>query len=163
MVQAVEEWTVPRDLHELRAFLGLVGYYMQYIPRFAGVAQPLNQLTAKGIRWQWTQEEHLIISRTGWCKHPLWPTSDPAKEYILNTDASNHSVGAVLSQVQSETEVVGACYSKTLSATKKNYCTTRKELLAVVKAIRHFRPYLYGQTFRLRTDHASLLWLCMRA
>jgi len=56
-VQAVKEWAVPRDLPELRTFLGLVGYYRQYIPGFAGVAQPLHRLTAKGVRWQWTQEE----------------------------------------------------------------------------------------------------------
>jgi len=88
---------------------------------------------------------------------------DPAKEYILDTDASNHNVGAVLSQVQDGREVVVAYYSKALLAPKKDYCTTRRELLAVVKAVKHFRPYLYGRTFRLRTDHASLIWLCRRA
>jgi len=56
-VQARKEWTVPRDLPELRAFLDLVGYSRQYIPEFAGVAQPFNQLTAKGDWWQWTQKE----------------------------------------------------------------------------------------------------------
>jgi len=56
-----------------------------------------------------------------------------------------------------------AYYSKTLAAAEKNYCTTRKKLLAVVKAVKHFRPYLYGRTFRLQTDHASLIWLCKRA
>ena len=69
---------------------------------------------------------------------------------------------AVLSQVQNEKETVIAYYSKTPSAAEQNYCVTRKELLAVVKAIKHFRPYLYGQTFKLRTDHASLRWLCRR-
>jgi len=58
---------------------------------------------------------------------------------------------------------VVAYYSKVLSAPEKNYCTTRRELLAVVKVVKHFRPYLYGRTFRLRTDHASLIWLCRRA
>jgi len=85
---------------------------------------------------------------------------DPAKQYILDTDASDHSVGAVLSQGQGESEVVVAYYSKTLVTAKKNYCTTRKELLAVVKAVKHFWPYIYGRTFRLRTYHASLIWLC---
>jgi len=56
-----------------------------------------------------------------------------------------------------------AYYSKALSATERNYCTTRKELLAVVKAVKHFQPYLYRRTFRLRTDHVSLIWLCKRA
>jgi len=72
-------------------------------------------------------------------------------------------VGAVLSQVQDGREVVVAYYSKALLAPEKNYCTTRRELLAVVKAVKHFRPYLYRHTFRLRTDHASLIWLCRRA
>jgi len=85
------------------------------------------------------------------------------EEYILDTDASNHNAGAVMSQVQDGREVVVAYYSKALSASEKNYCTTRRELLAVVKAIKHFRPYLYGRTFRLRTDHASLKWLCRPA
>jgi len=50
-----------------------------------------------------------------------------------------------------------AHYSKALSAPEKNYCTTRRELLAVVKAVKHFRPDLYGCTFRLQTDHASFI------
>jgi len=88
---------------------------------------------------------------------------DPAKEYILDTDASDHNVGAVLSQVQNGREVVVAYYSKAMSASEKSYCTTRKELLAVVKAVKHFRPYLYERTFRLRMDYASLMLLCRRA
>ena len=49
-----------------------------------------------------------------------------------------------------------------MTAPERNYCVTRRELLAVLKSIKHFRPYLYGKTFRLRTDHASLRWLCRR-
>jgi len=72
-------------------------------------------------------------------------------------------VGAVLSQVQNGCEVVAAYYSKALLAPEKNYCITRRELLSVVKAVKHFRPYLYGRTFKLRMDHACLIWLCQRA
>jgi len=88
---------------------------------------------------------------------------DPNLEYILDTDASDQNVGAVLSQVQKGREVVVAYYSKSLSPAERNYCTTRKELLAVIKSVKHFRPYLYGRRFRLRTDHTSLIWLCKRA
>jgi len=94
---------------------------------------------------------------------PVLAYPDPALEYILNTDASDQNVGAVLSQVQEGREVVVAYYSKSLSPTERNYCTTRKELLAVIKSVKHFRPYLYDRWFRLRTDHASLIWLCKRA
>jgi len=164
-VQAVKEWAVPRDLPELRAFLGLVGYYWQYIPDFVGIAQPVNRLTAKGVRWQWTQEEQQAFDhlKQRLMEAPILAYLDPAREYILDTDTSDHSVGAVLSQVQGGSEVVVAYYSKTFAAAEKNYCTTRKELLAVVKAVKHFRPYLYGRTFRLRTDHASQIWLCKGA
>jgi len=74
---------------------------------------------------------------------------DPVKECILDTDASDHNVGAVLSQVQNGQEVVVAYYGRALPAPEKTYCTTRRKLLAVVNAVKHFRPYLYGHTFRL--------------
>ncbi|GFW50246.1 hypothetical protein TNCV_4696641 [Trichonephila clavipes] len=77
----------------------------------------------------------------------------------LDTDASNESVGAVLSQEIDGQERVVAYWSKCLSKPERNYCVTRKELLAIVKAIEHFHHYLYGQKFLLRTDHASLTWL----
>ena len=67
-----------------------------------------------------------------------------------------------MSQEQEGRERVIAYYSKTFSPPERNYCVTRRELLATVKAIKHFRPYLYGRKFRLRTDHASLRWLCRR-
>ena len=87
---------------------------------------------------------------------------DPSRQYILDTDASNEAAGAVLSQIVEGEERVVAYYSKTFSPPQRNYCVTRRELLAVVMAANHFRPYLYGQDFCLRTDHASLLWLYKR-
>jgi len=88
---------------------------------------------------------------------------DPTLKYILDTEASDQNVSAVLSQVQEGREVVVAYFSKSLSPTERNYCTTRKELLSVIKSVKHFRPYLYGRKFQLGTDHASLIWLCKRA
>jgi len=114
----------------MRAFLGLVRYYQQYIPGFAGVAQPLNRLTAKEEEQQ--AFDHL---KQRLMEAPILAYPDPAKEYILDTDASDHSVGAVLSQVQGGTEVVVAYYSKTLTAAEKNYCIARKELLAVAPVV----------------------------
>ena len=90
---------------------------------------------------------------------PILGYPDPKLQYILDTDASDVGVGAVLLQVQQEKERVIAYYSKTLAPAKRNYCVTRRELLAVVKAVKHFRSYLYGQRFKLRMDHASLMWL----
>ena len=93
---------------------------------------------------------------------PVLGYPDPKLPYILDTDASGDGVGAVLSQVQGGEERVIGYYSKTLTPPEKNYCVTRRELLAVVKGVKHIRPYLYGQHFDLKTDHALLMWLCRR-
>ena len=85
---------------------------------------------------------------------------DPELPYILDTDASTVGVRAVLFQVQKGKERVIAYYSKTLAPPECNNCVTLRELLAVVKAMEHFRSYLYGTKVKLRTDHASLRWLC---
>jgi hypothetical protein len=77
----------------------------------------------------------------------------------VDTDVSNVGIGGVLSQVQDGQERVIAYYSKTLSKAERNYCITRRELLATVKTLEHFHTYLYGQEFHLRTDHSALTWL----
>jgi len=109
-VRAVKDWVTPQDLAGLRAFLGLVGYHRQYIPDFAGVAQPLNRLTAKGVTWQWTSVEQRAFDclKSRLLEAPILTYPDPTLEYILDTDASDQNVGAVLSQVQEGREVVVA-------------------------------------------------------
>jgi len=80
--------------------------------------------------------------------------------YKLDTDARNQGIGTVLSQEQDDgLEHVVAYVSWSLSKAERGYSLTRKELLAVVNFLRHFRPYLLGRQFKLRTDHSSLLWL----
>ncbi|GBM02206.1 Retrovirus-related Pol polyprotein from transposon 297 [Araneus ventricosus] len=87
----------------------------------------------------------------------IYPRTD--KNFILDTDASNEGIEAVLSQKIGNEECVIAYFSKSLGKPERNYCVTRKELLAIVKSIEHFHHYLYGRKFLLRTDHASLRWL----
>ena len=80
--------------------------------------------------------------------------------FILDTDASNQGIGAVLSQEHDDGfEHVVAYASRALSKAERKYSVTRKELLAVVSFVHYFRPYLLGRRFKLRTDHSSLLWL----
>ena len=157
-VEAVRDWPVPRGLKDLQAFLGTVGYYRQYLRDLATKANPLHRLTAKGVEWEWTEEaQHAFnLMKEGLTTAPVLGYPDPGLPYILDSEASDTGVGAVLSQLQGGEERVVAYYSKTLAAPERNYCVTRKELLAVVKAVKHFRPYLYGRPFKLRSDHASL-------
>ncbi|GFY19661.1 retrovirus-related Pol polyprotein from transposon 297 [Trichonephila clavipes] len=120
-------------------------------------------ISAEGVRTDpekvsavknWKRPENLPLTSS-----PILIYPQPDKPFILDTDASNESVGAVLSQEIDGQERVVAYWSKCLSKPERNYCVTRKELLAIVKAIEHFHHYLYGQKFLLRTDHASLTWL----
>ena len=90
---------------------------------------------------------------------PVLAFPDCSRIFSLDTDASNQGVGAVLSQEYDGKEYVVAYASRSLSKAERRYSATRKELLAVVTFINHFRPYLLGRQFRLRTDHSSLIWL----
>ena len=94
---------------------------------------------------------------------PVLAYPSPEAGFIVDTDASNDAADAVLSQCQGGEERAIAYYSKTFSMPQRNYCVTRRELLAVVMAVNHFRPYLYGKSFKLRTDYASLVWLYKRS
>ena len=79
-------------------------------------------------------------------------------DFIIDTDASEALVGAVLSQIQVGEERAMVYFSGLYSSTEVNYCTTRKGLLAVVEALQQFRPYALERHFRVRTDHAALRW-----
>ena len=80
-------------------------------------------------------------------------------QWYLDTDASDIGTGAVLSQVQDGDEQVIAYASKSLEGTKQRYCTARNELLAVVRALKHFKCYLYGQKITVRTNYCAVSWL----
>ena len=160
-IEAIKTWTEPTSVRELRSFLGLCSYYRRFIQGFATVAKPLTKLTHKNVKVVWTKEcqeafdslkHHLIQS-------PILAYPDFGKPFILDTDASDSGVGAVLSQMIDGEERVVAFASRTLSKTEQKYCVTRKELLAVITYVKHFRHYLYGREFRVRTDHSSLRWL----
>jgi len=160
-IEAVNSWPVPRDETQVRAFLGLTGYYRRFIPHYADIARPLYKLLTKGNPFAWTPETQASFTtlQSKLASAPVLGYPDPKLPYILDTDASNVACGAVLSQLQAGVERPVAFFSKTFSSEERNYCVTRRELLAIVRAVKQFRPYLYGRPFRLRTDHESLSWM----
>nr|WPV71156.1 MAG: replicase [Ips erranti-like virus 3] len=159
--EAVKNWPVPKDKHELRSFLGLCSYYRRFVRGFADIARPLHKLTENNQPFEWTTtcQEAMEELKVTLCSPPVLAFPRPGEEFIVDADASNIGLGGVLSQIQDGEERVIAYFSKSLSKPERNYCVTRKELLAVVKTVEQFHKYLYGQRFRLRTDHASLKWL----
>ncbi|KAI4902898.1 hypothetical protein NFI96_020356 [Prochilodus magdalenae] len=141
VARSVQQWPTPKDVGELRSFLGLASYYRRFVQGFADVAAPLHQLTAKGAVFEWSEraERAFQLLRRALCQAPVLAFPQPGDQFVVDTDASNWGT-------------VGA-------GGERNYCVTRRELLAVVAGLRHFRHYLYGTPFLLRTDHAALTWL----
>lgn len=160
-IQSVKEWPIPANKHELRSFLGLCTYYRRFVPGFANIAKPLTRLTEEQRRFHWDDDCQQAFGnlKTALTSAPILSYPLPEGRFILDTDASNVGIGAILSQEQKGQEKVIGYFSKTLSKPERNYCVTRRELLAVVKSIEHFYKYLYGRKFLLRTDHAALKWL----
>ena len=160
-VAAVRDWPTPANVGELRSFLGLASYYRRFVRGFATIASPLHRLTDKGQPFTWDSNCAAAYTqlKTALTEAPVLAYPDAQQPFIVDTDASNVGVGAVLSQQGEDGERAVAYFSRALNKAEKNYCVTRRELLAVVLALRQFRPYLHGSHFLLRTDHASLTWL----
>ena len=146
---------------EVRSFLGLASYYRRFVRGFAEVAAPLHALTEKAREFKWTEacEGAFEELKSRLMTAPVLSYPLPGCDYILDTDASGDGIGAVLSQVQHGEERVIAYASRKLSRAERNYCVTRRELLAVVVYLKQFRQYLYGRKVLLRSDHAALKWL----
>ena len=159
--EAVQNWPQPKTSKEVKSFLGLVSFYRAYIPDCAHIAYPLIHLTKTTVRFKWDEKckESFNALKQSLTSPPLLTYPTIWGKFILQTDASLYGIGALLSQEQDGREVVKAYASKTLNKSQQNYCTTMRELFAVVYFIRHFKHYLMRRLFEICTDHASLVWI----
>ena len=146
-VEAVTTWPTPKNKRDLRAFLGLCSYYRKFIKSFADIAGPLYKLTEKQTVFAWTEQCNDAFDelKRRLTTAPVLAYPIALGRFTLDTDASERGIGAVLSQEQNGQERVVAYFSRSLNRRERNYCVTRKELLAVVKATEKFHYYLYGQ------------------
>ena len=158
----VKQWPTPNTAQETQQFLGLANYYRRFIKNFATIAKPLHQLTERKSSFKWTDQcqEAFLELKQRLTSAPLLALPDWSKPFIVDTDASDTGIGAVLSQEHANGEEHVISYaSRLLTKPERNYCVTRKELLAVVAFLHHFRQYLLGAKFIIRTDHGALTWL----
>jgi hypothetical protein len=160
-ISKILEWPEPQNLTQLRSFVGICAYYRRFVPDFSTICKPLFLLTQKGQQYVWGEAQQVamdtmkkLLTSAPILGYPR--TGDP---FILDTDASAVGLGAVLSQVQDGEERVIAYASRVLSPAERNYCTTRRELLAILSFVKQFHHYLYGGRFLVRTDHSALYWL----
>jgi predicted aspartyl protease len=160
-IESVKTWPVPTNLHDVRSFVSFCSYYRRFILGFADIASPLYHLTKKGVRFSWGPEQQQAFDTLKSCliSAPVLAMPMDNATFILDTDASDIGLGAVLSQVQDGVERPLAYSSRSLNRAEQNYCTTRKELLAVIYGLKQYRQFLLGRPIIIRTDHSSLQWL----
>ncbi|VDI22459.1 Hypothetical predicted protein [Mytilus galloprovincialis] len=159
-LQPVSGWVVPTCTKEVEQFLGFVNYHRSFIKDYAKISAPLYEVTGKNL-FSWNHERQLAFQtlKDNLLSAPVLTLPNNKDYFILDTDASQNAIGAELIQVQDGEERTIAYGSFVLTAEQKRYCTTRKELLAVIRFTRQFRHYLLGRQFTVRTDHSSLTWL----
>jgi len=157
----VRNWPVPKNLTELRSFLGLASYYRRFLNGFSIIAAPLYSLMRKGQHFRWDDEQQHAFDelKNRLTTAPVLASPRSSGKMYLDTDASEFGLGIVLSQEQEGLERVLAYASRSLNPAERNYSITRKELLAVIFGLKRFRQYLIGKEFVIRTDHSALQWL----
>lgn len=161
-VEAISLWPVPRNLKQVRGFLGLAGWYRRFIENFSSITFHITETLSSKKKFAWTAEaqnafetvKELLTSA------PVLANPDFSKKFFLHCDASDYGIGAVLVQLdENGNERPIAYMSKKLNTSQRNYSVTERECLSAIEAIKRFRCYLELQEFEVITDHASLLWL----
>ena len=160
-LEAVREWGRPKTVTQVRSFTAFCNYYRKFVKNFAEIAKPLYRLTSKGVKFTWEKEHEVAFQllKTRLLQAPKLAFPNFRHPFVIDTDASETALGAVLSQIIDGEERPIAFESRVLSKTEVNYATTKREALGNVQAMQWFRPYIYGSQCIVRTDHASLQWL----
>ncbi|GJT41792.1 reverse transcriptase domain-containing protein [Tanacetum coccineum] len=152
--ESIKDWASPKTLTEIHQFLGLAGYYRQFIEGFSKIAKPMTKLTQKNVRFDWSEkaEAAFRLLKQKLCSAPILALPEGSENFVVSCNASLKGLGAVLMQ----TEKVIAYSSRQLKIHEKNYTTHDLELGALVFALKMWRHYLYDTKYVVFTDHKSL-------
>ena len=155
-IQAIKDWTAPQSFKEVRSFHGLASFYRRFIRNFSTIMSPITEIL-KSDSFKWTNSaqkafEHIKVLVT---KAPVLALPDFNKLFVVECDASQNGIRAVLSQEGRPLEI----FSEKLSDAKRRYSTYDLEFYALVRAIQHWQHYLAYKEFVVYTDHQALKYL----
>ena len=164
-IEAIRDWPAPANMRELRAFLGLAGYYRRFVKGYSDIALPLSDLirTTAGSRFRdhWGEPQEVAFARLKQALQdtPVLELPDPKLPFVINCDASGYAVGAVLQQDKGNGLRPISFMSKKMNAAETRYPVHEQELLAILTALQLWRHHLHGtaQPTRVKTDHKSLV------
>ena len=159
--EVIQNLPLTSIVKDLRRFLGHVGFYQRFIWDFAKVSKPLTTLLCKDKDFIINEEGKRAFKtlKQALIEAPILQSRNRDLPFEIMCDASDYAVGAVLGQRLDKKSTVICYASKTLIEAQINYTTTEKELLAVVYALKKFRPYILGSNMIIYTDHATLKYL----
>ena len=162
-IEVIKNAHRPTTKKQVRSFIGMAEFYRKFVPNFSDIASPLTDLTKKGqpnqVRWEANHERAFSSLKNALVKAPVLKLPNFSQVFILQTDASDNGIGAILLQDEDNIRLPVSYASKKLKASERNYSTIEKECLAIVWAISKFQRYLYGKQFILETDHQPLIYL----
>ena len=153
-IEVIVNWEQPKNVSKVRSFLGLAGYYKQFVQHFSLIAAPLTRLTRKGVKYEWSEEceQSFQELKNQLTTAPVLVLPTPGVEYVVLNDASRPGILCVLMQ---NGRVITYAFQQ-LKKRETNYPTHDLELAIVVFALKIQRHYLYRETCRIFTDHKSL-------
>lgn len=161
-VRVIMDWPTPRKVKELQSFLGFANFYRRFIDNYSGIVKPLTRLLRKQSKWIWTAEHDGVFNllKQAFVSAPILRHFEPSLPIILECDASDFAIAAIISQYDPESGEIHpvAFHARTMIDAELNYDIYDKELLAVVEAFIHWRCYLEGATHTIQvySDHNSL-------
>lgn len=156
-IHAIQAWPPPTTAKQLRAFLGLAGYYRKFIANYGTISRPLTELLKKNVQFVWSSvaSSAFVALQNALIQAPVLALPNFKLPFDLHTDASGLGIGAVLSQQGHPV----AYLSKALSLRAQALSTYEKECLALIMAVEKWKPYLQHKEFTVYTDHKSLTHL----
>lgn len=158
-VEAIVDWPVPKNVHDIQVFLGFANFYRRFIKSYSKVTSPLTRLLRKGINFEWTTKEQEAFDdlKKRFTTAPILQHFQPDLPLVLETDASDFAIAGVLSHSIDGKLYPIAFYSRKLNNSELNYEIYDKEMLAIVEAFKHWRAYLEGSpNITVYTDHKNL-------
>ena len=162
LVTAILNFQRPERKKDVRSFLGLAGFYRNFIPKFADISRPLNNLISDNVKFQWDDacEQAFIELKQSLSSYPVLAFPRLGEPFVIDVDASDIAFGGVLMQKGSDNFMHPVAYfSDSVKASQKGWAPTTKEAFTLVLAVRHWYVYLSGTRFILNSDHNPLVYL----
>ena len=163
-VETVLSWLAPQSVLEIQTFLGLANFYRRFIKNFSRLLVPITALLKKNTPFHWNRaaDRAFRALKKAFTSAPVLRHFDYSKPAVMETDASDYAIGAILSQLDEDTGLLHPCafFSRKFTPAELNYEIYDKEMLAVVDGFSTWRHYLEGSGHQTQviTDHKNLIW-----